>query len=136
MRLFGRFGKVRKIKQNVRWFFQRGKKGFCDKDLWELPTWFSTTFSAMLKEFSEKTLDYPLGFPGAYSRGALAPHAVVDPSEDAPEQYLAWKEMVFRVGELFECIDTDCGWVPSDDARRKLDEALELLRKYYFDLWC
>lgn len=33
------------IKDNIRWFFQRGRKGYCDKDIWELNTWLATTFS-------------------------------------------------------------------------------------------
>ena len=139
--LFGTFGKINEIKKEIRWFFQRGKKGYCDKDLWELNTWFATTFSNMLKEFSEMAVDYPPGFPdfdvNTAPEGQIMPHNICDSEErENNKQYLAWKAAIKETADLFA--DTGGYWIdiPSEKAKMSCNKAFEFLKKNFFDLWC
>ena len=141
MRLFGRFEIIKHISNEIKCFFQRGRKGYCDKDLWELHNWMSTTFAKMLKEFSEIALDYPPGFE-KYSDtnekpGRIRSHIIGDLEADAyREEFLSWKNTILYMSQLFEGTSNDCGFTPTIEAKKNRDEALKLLQKYYFDLWC
>ena len=41
-----------------------------------------------------------------------------------------------HMADLFEGTKHDCGFAASQEQVCCRDEALELLKKYYFDLWC
>ena len=54
-----RFGWYRKLDN----FFQRGKKGYCNEDLWDIYHWFTSLFPIMLEDFMKKANGYPCPFP-------------------------------------------------------------------------
>ena len=58
-RLFGKWGLISRGCQSIKFFIQRGRKGYCDKDLWEMNTWFAQTVSRMMKEFSKVNISFP-----------------------------------------------------------------------------
>lgn len=43
----------------IKMFLQRGKKGYCDEDLWEFDHWLAKILPPMLKEFKEKNIGVP-----------------------------------------------------------------------------
>ena len=140
MSLFGRYGKICRFFQEIKWFIQRGKKGYCDKDIWEINTWMSTTFAQMLREFSEKVYDYPPGFDDEkidMPAGLIASHVLGNSvSGEDYEEYLAWKKIVLKMSNYFEDAVCECGYTPSIEAKDNRNKAFELLRKHFFDLWC
>lgn len=44
-------------------FFQRGKKGYCYQDLWDLYDWFTGIFPIMLEDFMKNSQGYPAPYP-------------------------------------------------------------------------
>ncbi len=141
MSLFGRFGKLYTFRNEIKWFFQRGIKGYCEKDLWELNNWFATTFSRMLKEFGEDTLDYPPGFPDLPAtnlpEGSLNSNIIgASVVEEDFNKFLAWKVAIKEAANQFAATKNDCAFTPSLEAKASCNRAFEFLRKYYFDLWC
>lgn len=45
-------------------FYQRGKKGYCNEDLWDLYDWFTGIFPKMLEDFMKQSQGYPAnGYP-------------------------------------------------------------------------
>jgi hypothetical protein len=50
---------IRQIFRNIKSFFQRGTKGYCDEDLWEIDSWFLKIMPKMLEEFKKKTMGWP-----------------------------------------------------------------------------
>ena len=50
--------------RKITYFFQRGKKGYCDYDLWDLYEWFTSIFPKMLEDFLKNSNGYPVnGYP-------------------------------------------------------------------------
>lgn len=47
------FDKIHDFYREIKFFFQRGIKGYCDKDLWSIDYWFIKTIIPMLEEFNE-----------------------------------------------------------------------------------
>ncbi|SEQ39644.1 hypothetical protein SAMN02910369_01686 [Lachnospiraceae bacterium NE2001] len=114
MSLFGNYGKMPGLFQEVKCFFQRGKKGYCDKDIWELNTWMTTTFAQMLREFREKAYDYPPGFSDndehEIPAGIIASHVLGNiVSEEDYKEYLDWKNTVLKMSYYFENAVCNCG---------------------------
>lgn len=54
------FFKKFKFFRELKYFYQRGKKGYCDYDLWDLYEWFTNIFPKMLGEFLSKSNGYPV----------------------------------------------------------------------------
>ena len=133
----------------VKYAFQRARKGYCDKDLWEIDTWFSTVFAAMMKEFSEKTQSYPDKENVVYYKGE--PNAEIiktfaekypglvlksEMEDDSEEKFRKWTELTARMGALFEKTKRDPYYKgPTDEQIKAKDEAFDLLKDHYFDLW-
>ena len=38
------------LPKEIKWFFQRGFKGYCDKDVWAIDIWFGNTIIPMLEQ--------------------------------------------------------------------------------------
>ena len=113
----------------IRRFFERGRKGYCRNDLWSWEYFFSKLISQSLREFKANCHSYP--------------------SED-----ITWEGWMAILDEMIECFDEQ--WravdnIPCKPGTRtidfglirkrqeykanKLHRGLELLEKYYYDLW-
>ena len=76
---------------DLRYRCQRFKKGYSDRDVWEMRDWFIQTAKPMLRELSAKAYNYP---------------------EEAGEEQ--WREILLEMADLLEIMDV---W--DDTAARK-----------------
>ena len=51
--------KVKRWMKNARYSYQRARYGFCERDIWEMDTWFLKTVPAMLEHLNRTRLSYP-----------------------------------------------------------------------------
>ena len=115
------------MRQNIKFFIQRGRKGYCDKDLWEINTWFSQTVSRMMKEFSKKNLAYP------ETSDTICP-GYNEMSEE--EKYRKWTELTYQIGILLEkSVGYTYPWEQDATRIHAKDKAFDLMRDNFFDLW-
>ena len=113
--------KTKDLMEEIHWFFQRGKKGYCEKDLWELDTWFCTTFAQMMKEFSEKNISYP------------EPDIFAQYDE---EKFLKWKSLTYEIATLFESARRPQHYCsPTEVQLESVNKAFTLLSENFYDLW-
>ena len=116
---------------NLRYRCQRFKKGYSDRDVWEMRDWFIRTTKTMLRELSVKAYNYP---------------------EEVGEDQ--WHMLLVEMTELLEVMDI---WEDSaarkaagiaendksEEARRLIGIEKEkaknrfffLFNKYFYDLW-
>lgn len=112
----------------IRWlrrFWERGRKGYCYEDLWSFDNWLSKTLAKGLREF--KALNH--GYPNDIND---------------------WDEWMAVLDEMIECFEEqtrDIENIAHDEnvletwrkrhehQKRQLHRGLELLEKYYYDLW-
>lgn len=45
--------------RKLKYGFQRARRGYCDKDLWEIDTWFLTLLPRMLRQLAQDANGYP-----------------------------------------------------------------------------
>lgn len=50
------------IKHNIKWFFQRRRYGFDDREIWNIDNTFYNWLLPRLKRFKEKTVCYPTNY--------------------------------------------------------------------------
>ena len=126
-RTFGKWGILHNVRQNIKFFVQRGRKGYCDKDLWEINTWFSQTVSRMMKEYSKVNISFP------EESDSICPRYNEMSDE---EKYRAWSELVYHIGALLEQSGGyHIPWDITDEHERAKDKAFNLMRDNFFDLW-
>ncbi len=110
----------------IRWikrFWERGRKGYCYEDLWQFDNWLSKTIANGLREFKENCHGYP---------------------NDIDD----WDKWMATLDEMIECFDEQCREIENNTTnfleqwhkrqehqKKKLHRGLELLEKYYYDLW-
>lgn len=52
--------KLRDLKNNIKWRIQRAKRGFSDRDVWDIDMWFMDVMPKMLTQLKETTHGAPL----------------------------------------------------------------------------
>ena len=116
---------------NLRYRCQRFKKGYSDRDVWEMRDWFIRTAKPMLRELSSKAYNYP---------------------EEVGEDQ--WREILLEMADLLEVMDIWEDGVAlkaagidehdkSEEAYRLINDEKEkaknrfffLFNKYFYDLW-
>ena len=128
-RLFGKWGLISRGCQNIKFFIQRGRKGYCDKDLWEMNTWFAQTVSRMMKEFSRVNMSYP------EESDTICP-GYNEMSDE--EKYQSFTKLTYHIGTLLE---KSGGYIhvweykEEPERTRAKDMAFDLMRDNFFDLW-
>ena len=55
------FGKIRMFPRKVKWFIQRGKRGYADCDLWNFDTYLAKLFKNGLNDFANNATGWPDG---------------------------------------------------------------------------
>lgn len=82
-------------------FYQRGKKGYCNEDLWDLYDWFTSIFPMMLEDFMQQSHGYPCPLS--------PPSDVSDVEFWHKNQERKWKYEVNKlIWELKEANDVTC----------------------------
>ena len=109
----------------IRRFIERGRKGYCKEDMWSFNNWLSSLLANALREFKQNCHTYP---------------------NDIDE----WDEWMKILDEMIECFeeqgrDIETNMMTKDFVRQylirqnnrkqKLHRGLELLEKYWWDLW-
>ena len=115
--------------EDIKRFIERGLKGYCREDLWSWENFFSKLVSKSLREFKDSCHSYP--------------------SED-----VTWEGWMAILDEMIECFDEQWRTVDNIPCKsgtstldldlmgkrhkhkaERLHRGLELLEKYYYDLW-
>ena len=117
--------------KNLRYRSQRFKKGYSDRDVWEMRDWFIQTAKPMLRELSAKAYNYP---------------------EEAGEE--RWREILLEMADLLEVMDIWDDAAARKQAGVEVDDKSEtavqlistekekaknrfffLFNKWFYDLW-
>jgi len=72
---------------NLKAAWQRATKGYADRDVWDIDTWFLQVFPAMLKQLSQNTNGHPCSF----------------------KSYEEWTEFLYQLAMDFEKCQDDEG---------------------------
>lgn len=109
---------------SIREFLERGQKGYCYKDLWSFDSFLSDLLVRGLTELKQNCHSYP------------------NDIDDWDEWMLILDEMIECFKEQERRIETNISgdivgvWKKRrEHQKKKLHRGLELLERYYYDLW-
>lgn len=101
----------------VKWFIQRGYRGYADCDVWNMNSWLCRVMIPMLEELDRNAHGYPIGLtPGK------------------------WRDILENLGQAFRAaqrvLDPDDFDVQKARAdQRYFRKYIKLFGKYFFNLW-
>lgn len=121
------YNKIKYKVQDVKYFFQRGKKGYSDLDIWDFSDYLCDVLKNGLRELKE------------ISNGC--PHGVYDASKKDDECW-KWDEILTEMIEGFEAgskiLGGDAYGMHADEIKKleeKFYNGMDLFKKYFFHLW-
>lgn len=118
--------------QNIKFARQRVKYGWCDRDTWNIDTWFLNVITPMLEHFKEHTHSYPSCMASEEwdkildQMIFLFKQTLRDPYDDDRLNKLFEKDRDkwFEEVDKFERYQTKCR-----------DRGLDMFKKWFGDLW-
>lgn len=113
------------IPRGIKWFYQRGRRGYSDCDLWGLDCYLDDILAKGLRQLAKKSCSYPGGV------------------DDIVES-VDWDKRLNEMADGFQArIDYENEGILEDDdkfskrkeAYKKHAKSLKLLQKWYYYLW-
>ena len=106
---------------------QRVKRGFCDRDVWDIDIWFCNTISPMLKQLAKNHT----GYQCLDEKGNIIKHLIVEKTDEEDAMYAKrWKDAILHLAFLADEMNEDrCSMKnPYDKEWRRNSRAFE--KKY------
>ena len=110
--------KISMIPRRIKWFFQRGKRGYSDNDVWNFDSYLAEVISKGCKQLAKEKHGYP--------------------SNLTLEK---WEEILNSLSKKFEeytkIIYLEEGYetVSPEEFDKKMDEMINLLKNHFTHLW-
>lgn len=113
-------------RRKLKWFWQRGKRGYSDADVWNAHSHISTVIAGMSRHLADHADGYP-----------------ANPWDKKHELTMAkWQKVLRDIAKGFEAFETliyDYDLHPDSARSKKLqaewDNAIVLLKKWYGGMW-
>jgi len=161
-RLMRGIGNVRRFPREVKWFIQRGRRGYSDQDVWDMHSYLDSIIPPMLRELADMAHGHPCN---PFDEIGCEFHVLDKDKEEDDEDGVknrvelpddateAWKkrlrdmadkmenaknidEMKFMEDDEGNDIDDPKVWMPRREAMvKELKEGFGLLEKWWFALW-
>lgn len=103
--------KIRDLYNNIKWFIQRGKRGYADCDVWDLDMYLSKVISKSVKDLQKQTTGVPSDMAGMFDE---------DYPEEIDEYSKEWKRILGEIVWVFETMQKfDHDWMPVYDETKR-----------------
>jgi len=113
------------IPHEIKWFIQRGKKGYADCDLWDLNSYLTDWLPEALRELAKNSYGCPAGL---YD------------NKKKRNQCHKWTKILREMADSFEAGGKlMCPLLPTSKRyqkyEKKFNKGMKLFHKYFFSLW-
>jgi len=114
---------IRNFPREIKWFFQRGIRGYSDSDLWSLDDYLSKWLPKALKQFNERRLGHPYALNDKKWDKILKD---IIKGFEAHHRYTNFEYGDVSVNKLDKLMEKD---------RDTFNKGLDLFREHYSNLW-
>ncbi len=111
----GRLGEIFSIPKRIKWFIQRGTRGYADCDTWSLDSYIAGWLPSALRQFADEAFSHPIGTPMGKWKKTL-------------------RDIATNLEKAHDYLDLAKDYSPKKATKAK-NKALTLLKKHWFDLW-
>jgi len=149
---------IRETYLEIKWFIQRGRRGWADSDVWGFDSYLSCVIYEGIGRLRESpVLGYPADFPEGTDNCLSADVRELTCEEGHNDRFEEWDQMLGKIAKGFEAWSKRDDWfgTPEYDEYKKLptkeavemsnkkdqqsydslQESLELFKKYFVNLW-
>lgn len=120
------------IPSEIKYFIQRGRRGWADCDTWSMDNYMTDVLLGLMKKYEEDTNGYPCSFKTAEEWHVVLKKIITGfeaMKEVCDESY--WGGCKNKNG----AIDMDIVKIETDKRVAKFNEGIDLFKKYYLNLW-
>lgn len=115
----------------VRWFYQRGRYGYCERDVWSLDWHLTSYMGKALRDLAEQVHGTPILDTG---------RVITDPNDCDTFTMEEWKATILYIAETFDVarkIQEYEFTKPEEyqEAKKRVDQGLAMFSEYFFSLW-
>jgi hypothetical protein len=116
---------IRGLFMEVKWFIQRGKRGYADCDIWGFDTYLAKVISGGCTQLKNIRQSAPT---------RLSRHLPVGKWDIAAKR---WERILEKISRGFTLLNMweDNGRIPTDAEKREIAKGWFLFKKYFSDLW-
>ena len=111
-------GKPKNIYREIKWFIQRGKRGFADCDVWGFDCYLSKVISEGCKNLKENKMGIPYGLSKS------------DTDEDFQKGIEQWDAILDKIIKTFKT-DSITLYKMSPEEKKEYREGWKLFQKYF-----
>lgn len=139
------FDFLRDIPKEIEWFFQRGIRGYSDRDVWDVSNWFENTVIPMLEQLQKTKHGYPMDT--TEEQWDIILKNMIDYFKESTERYCSEKNEYTEdyLASLYENNQKKCDGIEKEWIRRENEitkyriemknKAFKLFSKHFYDLW-
>lgn len=139
------FDFLRDIPKEIEWFFQRGIRGYSDRDVWDVSNWFENTVIPMLEQLQKTKHGYPMDT--TEEQWDIILKNMIDYFKESTERYCSEKNEYTEdyLISLYENNQKKCDGIEKEWIRRENEitkykiemknKAFKLFSKHFYDLW-
>ena len=139
------FDFLRDIPKEIEWFFQRGIRGYSDRDVWDVSNWFENTAIPMLEQLQKTKHGYPMNM--TEQQWNITLNNMIDYFKESTERYCLEKNEYTEdyLASLYENNQKKCDGIEKEWIRRENEitkykiemknKAFKLFSKHFYDLW-
>ena len=135
---------IKNIPREIKWFFQRGIRGYSDKDVWSIDIWFKSIIIPMLEQLKETKQGHPIDM--TEEEWNLTLNNMINYFKECTDFYCSEKneyedEYMSRImsANEYDKLLAD-KWLKREEEIDKYknemkDKAFELFSKHFYSLW-
>lgn len=116
--------KITNIPKEIKWFIQRGKRGYADSDVWDLHYYLTDIIPPAIRQLRDETSGYP---DNPFHKEGCFPNM------------RSWKKVLTVMANKLEAgnqvANSDYTKRQRIQAEKDFKEGFQLLEKYFFNLW-
>lgn len=117
--------------RTLRWFYQRGTKGYCERDVWSLDCHLTSYMGNALRDLAGQVQGTPIIDTG---------RVFTDPNDCDTFTIEEWKATILYLAETFDIGRSmeDFKYLTTDDyqnAKKRFDHGMAMFSEYFFYLW-
>lgn len=139
------FDFLRDIPKEIEWFFQRGIRGYSDRDVWDVSNWFENTVIPMLEQLQKTKHGYPMDT--TEEQWNIILKNMIDYFKESTERYCSEKNEYTEdyLASLYENNQKKCDGIEKEWIRRENEitkykiemknKAFKLFSKHFYNLW-
>lgn len=124
---------IRYIPKEIKWFCQRGKRGWSDKDVWNMWYYLAEVIPQMVAYLKKTNHGYPGELWAKYTKELGENNEAYEAADKE------WHEILETITDGFKAaIEMDDHIVRSPEykeAKKRFDKGMKAFHRYFHDLW-